>query len=60
MAQFGQEIVRNVGITQLAVERAGPLGSGMEAADIAPSGVQVIFRACEVHVPEYPSGPKFR
>ena len=45
---------------RLALERAGPLCSGVEAPDVVLSGALAIFRACEVHAPEYPPGAIFR
>jgi 2',3'-cyclic-nucleotide 2'-phosphodiesterase (5'-nucleotidase family) len=47
-------------IKQRAAGYGGPLHSGVEAWDVVPSDGPVIFRACEVQMPEYPSGPKFR
>ncbi|MCA1644518.1 MAG: hypothetical protein LC797_03290 [Chloroflexi bacterium] len=45
---------------RLVVERGGRLGSGVEAWDGIVPDVQVIFRAYEVHMPEYSPGAKFR
>jgi len=44
---------------RLVVEHAGPLRGGVEAADVVLFDVQAIFRAFEVHEPEYPPGPIF-
>jgi hypothetical protein len=58
--EFGQEIVRKSSIKQHVVEPDVPLGSGLKAWDDSQPVGQVIFRAFEVHAPEYSAGPKFR
>jgi len=60
LLNFGQEMTINCEIKRLALERAGPLCSGVEAPDVVLCGVLAIFRACEVHAPEYPPGAIFR
>src|ERR1700687_6062410 len=51
--EFGQEWA----VRRLASEGGGPLGSGVEAADVVLYDVRVIFRGAEVRGRVYPPGP---